>query len=109
MPDSVCSTGKEILLGCRCLERVSFSSSLERIEVGLISRCRKLKEIHLPKNIKVVCNGAFAECCSVEHFQYDNPDIVMGVKVFDGCTALLNNSSFVEKMDRYLNNSIGQK
>ena len=60
-------------------------------------------------NVCTVCNGAFAECSSVTSFEYENPDIVMGVKVFDGCTALLEDPEFLEKMDKFLKNQVGQK
>jgi hypothetical protein len=109
MPNTVKATGKEILLGCRSLERITFSTKLRKIEVGLISRCRKLRKIYLPQNIEIVCNGAFAECSRVERFEYENLDIVMGVKVFDGCTSLLENSNFIKKMKKYLENTVGQK
>lgn len=33
----------------------------------------------------------------------------MGVKVFDGCTALLEDPEFLEKMDKFLKNQVGQK
>ena len=109
MPNSIIGTGKEILLGCRSLERVTFSSKLEKIEVGLLSRCRKLKKIYLPFKVGTVCNGAFAECSGLECFEYENPNIVMGVKVFDGCTSLLANEEFKKRMATFLANNIGRK
>ena len=109
MPNTVLETGKEVLLGCRSLEKVRFSAGLKKIEVGLISRCRKLTEIVLPECVEIVCNGAFAECSNVTVFEYKNPDIIMGVKVFDGCTSLLSDPEFLNRMDRFLKNTIGQK
>lgn len=98
MPDTVERTGKEILLGCRCLRHVRFSASLRRIECGLLARCRRLERIDLPESVEVVCNGAFAECVSCKDFT-GGETARYGVKVFAGCESLHANAGVARKIE----------
>ena len=109
MPDSVVKTGKEILLGCRKLETVHLSESLERIEIGLLARCRELRKVEIPNNVKIICNGAFAECSACDSFILNDKDIRIGVRVFEGCNKLLSDAEFTESMKRHLENKKGEK
>ena len=105
MPNSVTRTGKEILLGCRKLKQVRLSNNMRRIEAGLLARCKSLTSVKIPPNVETICNGAFAECRDLKNFELTNFDVNMGVKVFDGCTRLLEEPTFVERMGKFLNST----
>lgn len=101
MPDSVKSTGKEILLGCRKLEHVHLSQSLKKIEPGLLARCRTLTSLTIPESVEEICSGAFAECCGLEIFNLENNNVIMGKKVFEGCDKLLADPDFMSNMEKF--------
>lgn len=75
----------------------------------MLARCRSLKSIEIPSNVAIICNGAFAECCSCQSFSIEDKNIRIGVRVFEGCDILLNNDVFVQRMKRHLENTIGEK
>ena len=84
------------------------SKSLEKIEIGLLARCRELKKIEIPGSVKIICNGAFAECSSCNKFVLGDKNIRIGVRVFEGCNELLNDKEFVVSMKKHLENTHGE-
>ena len=62
MPDSVTYAGIYSFGFCDNLKKIQLSNSLTEIAMQLCYMCKSLEEIVIPDRVKVIGDGAFAEC-----------------------------------------------
>lgn len=108
IPDSVTSIGSRAFAWCNSLKTISFGSgvteipsycfnhceSLEtviipskitKIGVRAFSYCNSIKEFTVPSNVSELHERAFDGCASLEFLFINNPEIVIGDYILDGC------------------------
>lgn len=61
IPDSVEILYWAAFSGCTKLSKVKIGTGLSRIDGNMFYKCKSLKQIEFPKNIKTIYNGAFKE------------------------------------------------
>lgn len=92
--DFVTTVGNGAFSGCKNLQTVTFSDTINKIENGAFSGCRYLAgendNILNLRNIKSIGNNAFSGCSTMTGINF-NPDTkTIGDSAFSGCTKLGN-------------------
>ena len=95
-PEGMESLGRNSLLLCDNLEKISFPSSLKVIpafRIGNEVECypsRKLKEILIPDGVKEISDWAFAACENIENITLPDSIEKIGEYAFFDCDSLLS-------------------
>ena len=93
LPDTIKRISERALEGCKCLESIDFSNSLEYIETYAFSRCETLKNVTFPDSLSGISDYAFSRCISLTELRF--PEKLESIRdgAFEGCDAL--NSVFL--------------
>lgn len=105
IPNSVISIEERVFSNCNNLEEIEISngSKLEKLGTSAFYSC-KLKNITLPKTLKIIDNGVFSSCRSLTEIFIPKSVSHIGKEVFEGCTDL---SSIVVEEGNSVYNSMG--
>lgn len=69
------------------LEKITLPSTLETMDFNF-KNCQKLKEIHIPGNVKKLQDSIFEGCSSLKYVYLENGLETIGKKAFSGCVSL---------------------
>jgi len=80
--------GEETFAANDSLQEVIFPTKLRTIGKGCFSNCPKLKEVNLPKSVKIIKDDCFKGCSSLEKFIFPQTVKSIGKCVFEKCVSL---------------------
>ena len=72
----------------KSVESIDFGHSIKNIGANAFANCALLKEVHIPKNVKVLDKGAFSNCENLVKVTIEEGLTHISGKVFAGCTQL---------------------
>ncbi len=85
--EGVTSVGSGAFNGCSTLTKITFSSTVAKIDVMAFCECTSLKNVELPANC-VFSGNTFRNCSSLETIYIGEGITGLGVREFGGCTSL---------------------
>lgn len=74
--------------GCKSLQSVYLSNSLQEISSFSFNKCTSLKHIAIPAPIKTIGRGAFLDCTSLQVVILANSIEIIEESAFKGCNSL---------------------
>ena len=80
--------------GCDSIESVNFSNTVQKIGNCAFSRCKELKTVIIPINVKIISSGAFKASDNIENVYYEGTKDEF--KQFGKITVIYNGNSTVE-------------
>ena len=86
--DGIINIGEGAFAGCKALEQITLSKTLERIGDNAFENCTSLTEITIPENVTVIGENAFAGCTSLEKVILPEGLVEIKSGAFKNCTSL---------------------
>ena len=88
IPDSVTSIGSRAFAWCKSLKTISFGSGVTEIPSYCFNHCESLETVIIPSKITRIGIRAFSYCSSFKEFTVPSNVSELQERAFDGCTGL---------------------
>lgn len=99
IPDSVTSIGSRAFAWCNSLKTISFGSGVTEIPSYCFNHCESLETVIIPSKITKIGIRAFSYCTAIKEFIVPSNVSELQERAFDGCNALeyiyINNPEIV--------------
>ena len=86
--DGIINIGEGAFSGCKALEQITLSKTLERIGDNVFENCSSLTEITIPENVTVIGEDAFNGCTSLQKVILPEGLIEIKSGAFKNCPSL---------------------
>lgn len=86
--EGITSVGEYYFYGGSSIKKITFPSTLKKIENGAFKECTSLSSVVMPDGIEYVGNEAFSECTGITSIKWSESLEYIGDYAFDGCSGV---------------------